>query len=147
MPSDLQLHLMNGVHRTLLKLTGGKVGWHIMGMSALELTTIGRRSGQPRTVMLTSPTQEGDALVIVASRGGDDHHPAWFLNLREHPDVTVSYEGGPKQPMRARVATDAERDALWPRITATYKGYADYQRRTDRKIPVVLLEPLTSSPG
>jgi deazaflavin-dependent oxidoreductase (nitroreductase family) len=147
MPSDLQLHLMNGVHRTLLKLTGGKVGWHVGGMSALELTTIGRRSGQSRTVMLTSPTREGDALVIVASRGGDDQHPAWFLNLREHPDVTVSYEGRPRQKMRARVATDAERETLWPRITAAYKGYADYQRKTDRKIPVVLLEPVTASPG
>jgi len=138
---------MNGVHRTLLKLTGGKIGWHVMGMSALELTTMGRRSGQARTVMLTSPTQEGDAIVIVASRGGDDHHPAWFLNLCEHPEVTVSYEGGPKKTMRARVATDAERDALWPRITATYNGYAGYQLKTERKIPVVLLEPVTSSPG
>jgi deazaflavin-dependent oxidoreductase (nitroreductase family) len=97
--------------------------------------------------MLTSPTREGDALVIVASRGGDDQHPAWFLNLREHPDVTVSYEGRPRQKMRARVATDAERETLWPRITAAYKGYADYQRKTDRKIPVVLLEPVTASPG
>ena len=69
---------MNTLHRGLLKLSGGRLGWRAAGMPVLELTTIGRRSGLPRTVMLTSPIQEGDAIVIVASRGGDDQHPAWF---------------------------------------------------------------------
>jgi deazaflavin-dependent oxidoreductase (nitroreductase family) len=109
-------------------------------MPVVELTTTGRKSGQPRTVMLTSPAEEGDAIVIVASRGGDDQHPAWFLNLRDHPDVEVAYAGKPKQPMRARVATPDERAALWPRVTAKYKGYANYQTKTDREIPLVLLE-------
>lgn len=80
--------------------------------------------------------------MIVASRGGDDHHPAWFLNLREHPDVEVRMQGKPKQSMRARVATPQERTRLWPRVTATYKGYAGYQEKTGREIPLVLLEPL-----
>jgi len=142
MPSDLQLHIMNTVHRGVLKLTWGKVGWKVAGMPALELTTTGRRSGQPRTVMLTSPAQEGDAIVVVASRGGDDHHPSWFLNLREHPEVTVAFGGQPKRPMRARVATDAERDALWPKITSSYRNYAGYQRKTERTIPLVFLEPV-----
>jgi deazaflavin-dependent oxidoreductase (nitroreductase family) len=141
MPSDLQLKAMNAVHRGLLTITGGRVGWRAGGMPALALTTTGRRSGQPRTVMLTSPVQEGDAIVIVASRGGDDHHPAWFLNLRDHPDVEVAFAGRPKQTMRARVATDDERAQLWPRVTAAYKGYARYQTKTDREIPLVVLEP------
>ncbi|WP_143265583.1 nitroreductase/quinone reductase family protein, partial [Amycolatopsis lexingtonensis] len=70
MPSDRVLKTMNAVHRGLIKLSGGKVGWQV-AMPVLELTTVGRKSGQPRTVLLTSPHQEGDALVVVASRGGD----------------------------------------------------------------------------
>jgi len=111
-------------------------------MTVLDLTTIGRRTGQARSVLLPSPVQEGETWVIVASRGGDDHHPAWFLNLREHPDVEVRMQGKPKQSMRARVATPQERTRLWPRVTATYKGYAGYQEKTGREIPLVLLEPL-----
>ena len=141
MPSDLTLKTMNAMHRGLLKLTGGRVGWQAGPMPVLELTTIGRKSGQPRSVMLTSPVQEGDTWVIVASRGGDDHHPAWFLNLRDRPDVDVSLQGKPKQRMRARIVTPEERARLWPQITAIYKGYAGYQDKTDREIPLVLLEP------
>jgi deazaflavin-dependent oxidoreductase (nitroreductase family) len=141
MPSDLQLKAVNALHRGVVKISGGRVGWRAGGMPALALTTTGRRSGRPRTVMLTSPVQEGDAIVIVASRGGDAHHPAWFLNLREHPDVQVAFAGRPRRPMRARVATSGERAALWPRVTAAYKGYGNYQKKTDREIPLVLLEP------
>ena len=114
-----------------------------MNMPVLELTTIGRKSGQPRSVMLTSPYQEGSTVVIVASRGGDDHHPAWFLNLRDHPEVEVSMKGEPKRKMTARVATTDERARLWPLVTADHKNYADYQTKTDREIPLVLLEPVT----
>jgi deazaflavin-dependent oxidoreductase (nitroreductase family) len=142
MPSDFSLKAMNAVHRAFLTLSGGLIGWKVAGMSALELTTTGRKSGQPRTVMLTSPTQEGTTIVIVASRGGDDHHPGWFLNLRDNPDVTVAFAGKPKEPMRARVATEEERVELWPRVTAAYKGYAGYQQKTEREIPLVLLEPV-----
>ena len=141
MPTDLQLKAMNTIHRGLLKLSGGRIGWKTGGMPVVELTTTGRKSGQRHTVMLTSPVQEGDAIVIVASRGGDDHHPAWFLNLRDHPDVEVVVGGKPKQAMRARVATAEERAALWPKVTAAYKGYGNYQTKTKREIPLVLLEP------
>ena len=116
-------------------------------MPVLELTTTGRKSGQPRSVMLTSPVQLGDTIVIVASRGGDDHHPAWFLNLRDDPDVEVAFAGKQKRSMRARVATPQERAALWPRVTAAYKGYNSYQTRTDREIPLVLLEPADGTLG
>jgi deazaflavin-dependent oxidoreductase (nitroreductase family) len=79
--------------------------------------------------------------VVVASRGGDDHHPAWFLNLRNDPNVEVALGGEPRRPMVARVADGDERARLWPLVTADHKNYAGYQTRTDREIPLVLLEP------
>lgn len=141
MPSDLALKSMNAIHRAVIMISRGRAGFHVAGMPVLELTTTGRKSGQPRTVMLTSPVQLGDTWVIVASRGGDDRHPAWFLNLEQDPNVQVSLQGRPARPMRARVATDQEREELWPRIVADYKNYAGYQTKTSRQIPLVLLEP------
>jgi deazaflavin-dependent oxidoreductase (nitroreductase family) len=141
MPSDFVLKTMNGVHRAILKTTGGHFGWQAGKMPVLELTTTGRKSGQPRSVMLTSPCQDGSTIVVVASRGGDDTHPAWFLNLRDKPEVEVSYKGAAKQPMRARVASPEERARLWPKIASEFKNYAQYQTKTTREIPLVLLEP------
>jgi len=135
------LKTMNVVHRAAIKVTAGRVGWRAGSMPVLELTTIGRKSGQPRSVMLTSPVQEGETLVIVASRGGDDRNPAWVLNLRDRADVAVRLRGKPERRMSARIATPDERARLWPQVTATYKGYAEYQKKTDREIPLVLLEP------
>ena len=109
MPSDAAVKFMNGVHRVVLKASFGKLGWSGYGMPVLELTTVGRKSGQPRTVMLTSPLQEGQTIVVVASRGGDDQHPAWFLNLHDHPEVEVVFQGQPPRKMVARVADEAER--------------------------------------
>jgi deazaflavin-dependent oxidoreductase (nitroreductase family) len=140
-PSDLVLKTMNTVHRTILKPSGGRFGWEASNMPVLELTTTGRKSKQPRAVMLTSPLQEGSTVVIVASRGGDDQNPAWFLNLRDDPNVEVSLKGAPKQPMTARVATPEERARMWPKIVADHKNYGGYQKRTEREIPLVLLEP------
>ncbi len=141
MPSDMVLKTMNGVHRALLKISGGKVGWRASGMPVVELTTTGRKSGQPRSVMLTSPYQEGSTIVVVASRGGDDQNPAWFLNLRDNPDVEVTLKGGAKKPMRATIASADERARLWPLVIADHKNYADYQTKTSREIPLVLLQP------
>jgi deazaflavin-dependent oxidoreductase (nitroreductase family) len=142
MPSDMGLKAMNSIHRVVLKVSGGRLGWEAAKMPVLELTTTGRKSGQPRSVMLTSPVQEGTTIVVVASRGGDDHHPAWFLNLRDNPDVEVAFKGAPKRRMRARVADADERARLWPRVTADHKNYAGYQTKTEREIPLVLLEPV-----
>ncbi|HEX5115276.1 MAG TPA: nitroreductase/quinone reductase family protein [Pseudonocardiaceae bacterium] len=143
MPSDFALKAMNAVHRGVLKISGGKLGWHVSDMPALELVTIGRKSGRPRAVMLTSPIQEGTTLVVVASRGGDDTHPAWFLNLRDNPQVEVAYRGAPARPMVARVATAEERARLWPLVVADHRNYADYQARTKREIPLVMLEEVS----
>ena len=139
MPSDASLKFMNAAHRVLLKVGLGK---RLLKMPVLELTTIGRTSGQPRAVMLTAPLVEGDTIVVVASRGGDDRHPAWFLNLRDRPDVQVSLgaPGNPK-PYVATIADAGERARLWPKLTAEHANYAGYQRKTDREIPVVLLRP------
>src|SRR5438094_1119456 len=123
MPSDFRMKTMNAVHRAALKATGGRLGWNLIGMPVVELTTTGRKSGQPRTVLLTSPVQEGSTYVVVASRGGDDQHPAWFLNLRDNPDVEVTTRGE-KRRMRARVADATERARLWPLVTADHKNYA-----------------------
>jgi len=132
---------MNGVHRALMKVTFGKIGWSAAGMPVLELTTVGRKSGQTRTCLLTSPLQVGDTWVIVASRGGDDHHPAWFHNLQANPAVQVAINGKPKRAWRARVASSEERADLWPKIIADHKNYAGYQSKTEREIPLVLLTP------
>jgi deazaflavin-dependent oxidoreductase (nitroreductase family) len=140
MPSDFTLKAMNAIHRGLLKISGGRVGWKVSNMPVLELTTTGRKSGRSRSVMLTSPLQDGTTLVVVASRGGDDKPPAWFLNLRDNPEVEVALQGKPAQRMQARVATQEERGRLWSQVVADHKNYADYQTRTNREIPLVLLE-------
>ncbi|HEX8346735.1 MAG TPA: nitroreductase/quinone reductase family protein [Actinoplanes sp.] len=141
MPSDLVLKTMNVVHRAIVRVTRGRVGYEFGGMPVLELVTTGRRSGQQRAVMLTAPLREGDAYVVVASRGGDDQHPAWFLNLRDNPDVLVAVGDKPRTPMTARIATPEERARMWPQVAQRYRNYAGYQRRTQREIPLVLLEP------
>ncbi|WP_426571167.1 nitroreductase/quinone reductase family protein [Aquihabitans sp. McL0605] len=141
MPSDLALKTMNAAHRLVLKVSFGKIGWSASGMKVLELTTTGRKSGQKRSVMLTSPLQEGDAIVVVASRGGDDTHPAWFLNLRDDPKVEVAYAGAAAKPYLAAVAGADERARLWPTITSSHENYAGYQEKTEREIPLVLLTP------
>lgn len=140
MPSDAALKTMNFLHRVVMKASFGRVGWSAWDMPVVELTTIGRKSGQPRTVLLTSPMQEGSTYVVVASRGGDDEHPAWFLNLRDNASVEVTIKGK-KQAMHARVADADERARLWPLVIADHKNYAGYQSKTDREIPLVLLEP------
>mgnify|MGYP003338533826 FL=1 len=140
MPSNAALKAMNIIHKTGLALSFGRWGWVAGGMPAIKLYTTGRKSGQERESMLTCPVVQGDTYVVVASRGGDDIHPAWFLNLCDNPTVWVEAKGQPKHERRARVATSEERAALWPTITAGYKGYADYQSKTDREIPVVFLE-------
>jgi deazaflavin-dependent oxidoreductase (nitroreductase family) len=139
MPSDRTLKAMNGVHRLILGVTRGKAGWTAGNMPVLELTTIGRKSGEPRSCLLTSPIQENGEIVIVASRGGDDHHPAWYLNLLETPQVQVSYKGAPHKIMTARTANSEERARMWPVVAGAYKGYAGYQEKTSREIPLVIL--------
>lgn len=139
MPSDLQLKTMNAIHKAMLTLSFGKLGWKAGGMPVLKITTVGRKSGEARAVMLTSPIQVGDTIVIVASKGGEDHHPAWYLNLMAKPEVQVEWKGEASKTMIATTATTAEKAELWPKIVAAYKGYGGYQKRTERNIPLVFL--------
>ncbi len=140
MPSDFQLKAMNRIHRILLGASGGRLGRKLMGMPVLDLITKGRKSGLERSSMLTSPVQDGDKIVIVASRGGDPTHPGWYHNIKADPNVEIVMNGE-RKPVRARVATPDEKQELWPRVTKAYSGYAGYQKKTTRDIPLVILEP------
>ena len=143
MASDFSMRAMNAMHRGILKISGGRLGWRAMGMPMLELTTTGRKSGQKRSTMLSSPLQRDGSWIVVASRGGDDVHPAWYLNLVSDPNVEVVIGGAPSEKRIARVATPAERAELWPTITKQFTNYAGYQEKTDREIPLVFLDPVS----
>ena len=141
MPSDFSMRAMNGIHRFAMAVTGGGLGWNLRGMPVVELTTVVRKSGQSRSTTLTAPLVLGESYVVVASRGGDDVHPAWFLNLRDNPNVHIVVKGGQRQERIARIPADAERAELWERIVARHRNYAEYQRKTERQIPLVVLDP------
>lgn len=137
---DGLFRVVTGAHRAVFRASGGRVLGRAGGMPVVLLTTTGRRSGKRRSTMLTAPVHDEARVVLVASYGGDRRHPAWFLNLRDDPDVELAMAGR-ERPMRARVASEAEKAALWPSIVAAYGGYDAYQRRAGRDIPVVVLEP------
>jgi deazaflavin-dependent oxidoreductase (nitroreductase family) len=139
-PKDAFYKVGTGIHRAIFNVSKGRIFGKAFGMPFLELATIGRRSGKERSTMLSVPIVDGDRLVLVASFGGDDRHPAWYLNLRANPEVHVTMAGSTRS-MVARTATEEERVELWPQITSTFAGYARYQERIDRKIPVIILEP------
>ncbi len=140
MPSDFVFKTVAGLHRTLFRASGGKLLNRGAGMPVLVLTTTGRKSGKPRSTMLTSPLQMDGKVIVVASRGGDDRHPDWYLNLAANPLVEVEM-GGTTQPMTAHVADETEKANLWPKIIADHDNYAGYQAKTDRDIPVIVLAP------
>ncbi|MGW5387026.1 nitroreductase/quinone reductase family protein [Nocardia sp. NPDC003963] len=145
MPSDFTLKAVNAAHRVLLRVSFGRFGTEYFGMPALELTTIGRKTGRPRSVMLTAPIVDGDDYIIVASRAGDPTHPAWYGNLREVPSVEVSFRNGPRRAMTAHILTAEQRAPLWSRIVADHPVYGDYQERTTREIPLIRLTPRVES--
>lgn len=135
------------LHRFLLWATGGRAGSRLGAMQVIELTTTGRQTGASRTALLTVAARSGSSLVVVASRGGDDAHPAWYLNLVANPHVRVATPGRATRDMVARTASDVEHESLWPAVVRAYGGYARYQERTSRRIPLVLLEVPTSRAG
>ncbi len=138
--TDLQMKTMSLAHRGLLTLSGGRIGWSIGSIPAVELHTIGRSSGKRRSTMLTAPVHGSGRYVLVASKGGDDRNPQWYLNLVANPDVELTVRGRTTK-MSARTATSEEKAELWPKIVAAYRGYEGYQRKTRRDIPVVICEP------
>lgn len=125
------------LHSGLYRATGGKVGASLFGVPVLLLTTTGRRSGKKRATPLVY-LKQGDDLVLVASSGGSDRTPAWYLNLAANPTVQVQV-GEQKRQMQARPATAEERAQLWPKVVDLYRGYESYQLKTERRIPLVVL--------
>lgn len=128
------------LHQKLFTATGGKLFHRGRNMPMVKLTTIGRRTGKPRTIMATTPLQMGESLVLVASFGGDDREPLWCSNIRANGDVVVTVERRTRR-MRARVANAEERAELWPKVVSNAAFYGDYQRKTSREIPVVIFDP------
>ncbi len=134
------LRRLMGVHTFVYRASGGLVGHRFPGgPSMLLLEHKGAKSGQVRTSPLLY-VEDGDDVVIVASKGGNPRNPAWFYNLKANPDTTVRI-GREQRDVHARVATKAERPRLWRKAVKAYSGYRGYQQRTDREIPLVVLEP------
>ncbi|MEU1208534.1 nitroreductase family deazaflavin-dependent oxidoreductase [Nocardia sp. NPDC005825] len=137
--ADIGAKLMNLAHRVVLTVSGNRLLANPFGMPVVELHTVGRKSGQPRSCYLTAPVHDRERIVLVASKGGDDRHPDWYRNLQANPEAEVVISGR-RHKVHARTANAQERAELWPRITKAYKGYANYQTRTTREIPVVICE-------
>ena len=129
--------LFGGEHVRVYRETAGKRGYHWRGTTILLLTTEGRTSGEARTTPLIHRT-DGDRWVIVASKGGAPANPSWFENLRANPEATIQVRGE-EVPVSATTAAGDERSRLWSLMTEVWPAYADYQAKTDREIPVVVL--------
>ncbi|MCW2814640.1 MAG: hypothetical protein JWN84_2095 [Nocardioides sp.] len=132
---------------TVFRLTNGRIGskWRIGAgfrkpVPTLLLDHVGRKSGTQFTTPLLY-LDDGPRLVVVGSQGGLPKDPQWVANLRAHPDTTVHVRGERARPVRARVVDEAERAELWPRLVELYADFATYQATTDRRIPVIVLEP------
>ena len=141
------VHLMarssTAVHVALLRATKGKMGAGGGEGKMAVLTTTGAKSGHHRsTVVMAIP--DGDGYLVIASNAGRPHHPAWYHNLRAHPEARLELNGKAID-LRGRVATPEERAKLWPDIVARFSGYGRYQEKTSREIPVVILEPATAA--
>jgi F420H(2)-dependent quinone reductase len=134
------LRRLMGLHTAAYRASGGRIGHKFPGSPPmLLLDHVGAKSGAKRTSPLVY-VDDGQDIVLVASKGGNPKNPAWFHNLKANPETTVQV-GTERRQVRARVATDEERERLWPKAVETYSGYAGYQKRTKRKIPLVVLEP------
>ena len=134
------LRRVMGLHTVAYRATKGVIGHRVpFGPPMLLLEHVGAKSGVKRTSPLVY-VADGQDVVLVASKGGNPKNPAWFYNLKAHPDTRVQI-GSEQRLVRARVATDDERRRLWPKAVEVYGGYAGYQERTERKIPLVVLEP------
>jgi deazaflavin-dependent oxidoreductase (nitroreductase family) len=137
----LFVNVFPAIDRRLIPLSHGRLKVAV-GQPILLLHTRGARSGQPRTTPLLY-TPYGDGFIVVASKAGAQHHPAWYHNLRSHPDDLAIEVAGARMPVRARVVDGSERAHLWERVNDNYNGYDAYQRRADgRTIPVIVLELL-----
>ena len=140
--ANLGFRIAGRIHNAVYRLTGGKVAGRIGKAPVLLLTTTGRKSGQPRTNPLLY-TQAGDnGYMVIASKGGADKHPLWYLNLKAEPLAKVTI-GRETLRVHARDAEGEEREQLWRALADLYPGYDKYAEKTSRRIPVVVLEPIS----
>jgi deazaflavin-dependent oxidoreductase (nitroreductase family) len=130
---------MTRVHTAAYRASHGHIGGSFRGAPVLLLHHTGRRSGRERVIPLLY-LADGDDVVVVASKGGSHKHPAWFVNLREMPETVIEL-GSEKRRVKVEVAPEAKRRELWPRVVELYGDYANYQQRTEREIPLVILSP------
>lgn len=138
---NVVVRLMSTLNVLVYRLSKGKLGGRFWGGApVLLLTTVGRKSGERRTAPVLY-LADGDRFVVVASKGGFSKHPFWYRNLESNPNVEVEVGGG-RQKMTAKRASDAEKRLLWPKLVSMYRDFDDYQARTKREIPVVILSPL-----
>jgi deazaflavin-dependent oxidoreductase (nitroreductase family) len=128
---------IGALHRLLYRLSGGRIGGRVWDLPVVLLTTTGRRTGKKRTVPLCS-LAAGDDVVVIGSYGGLDRPPAWWLNLQANPHAELA-AGRETRNVTARNAAPDERALLWAELTARAPGYLEYERRTAREIPVVIL--------
>ena len=146
-PGTLKAKLANLIPKAnviVYRWSNGRFGGRMQDLPVLILHTVGRKSGKARQSPLLY-IQDGEDYVVVGSRGGSDAPPAWWLNLQATPEAVVEIKGS-KRPVSARRATSEEKAGYWPRITAGYPFYDDYQARTDREIPVIVLSSRGKSP-
>jgi deazaflavin-dependent oxidoreductase (nitroreductase family) len=135
------MRLMSVANTWVFKASGGRIGAKFMrGAPVGLLTTTGRKSGVARTTPLIY-LADGERIVLVASQGGMPRNPLWYDNLAAKPEVSFRTPQGERH-YRARTANAGEKAALWPKLVAIYRDYDDYQKRTDRDIPVVVLDPI-----
>ena len=139
MPGKMMMRMIAGTHEFWYRLSGGWIGGRFGRAPILLLTTKGRKSGRQRTTPLVY-LPDGENMVIIASNGGSDRHPEWWLNLRSEPKAEVQV-GRDVRAVVAEKAEGAERDRLWREVNEIYHGYDEYQRSTEREIPVVVLRP------
>lgn len=129
---------LGALHRLLYRTSGGRIGGRLWDLPVVLLTTTGRKSGKQRTVPLCS-LRDGEDVVVIASYGGLDQPPAWWLNLEANPHAEL-LAGRERRTVTARNAGPDERQRLWAELTSRAPGYLEYERRTDREIPIVILQ-------
>jgi F420H(2)-dependent quinone reductase len=147
LPPPWFIHGAWRVHRALYRLSGGRFLWttsNKRGWGALHLTTVGRKSGKERTVIV-GYLEDGPNLVLTAMNGWDEGHPSWWLNLKAHPEAVVRLTGERPRPVRAHEVAGDERERLWQRWVAVQQDYEKYAGRRSTETPVIVLEPLASA--
>jgi F420H(2)-dependent quinone reductase len=134
------LHRLMGAHTAIYRWSGGRIGHRLPGLpQMLLLDHVGAKSGTKRTSPLVYAL-DGDDVILIASKGGHPRNPAWFHNLKANPDTEVQI-GSERRRVHAREARPEERPRLWGKAVDVYSPYDDYQARTEREIPLLVLEP------